>query len=149
MTRISVLACLLVCAAARGQGVDQQIQKDLEGVLELAAAPKEATEEQRKAKVEQFKGALVRFAATWEPRASELGAGRYALGRGLLLLGKPEQGIPHLEQFVRDNPKSDDIEQATLTLAGAYLDGVSISDALTSGPRAASELFGKGPDQTA
>lgn len=122
MTRISVLACLVLCVTARGQGVDQQIQKDLEGVLELATAPKEATEDQRKAKVEQFKGALVRFVETWEPRALELGAGRYPLGRGLVLLGKPEKAIPHLEQFVRDNPKSDDLEQATLTLGGAYLE---------------------------
>jgi TolA-binding protein len=122
MTRISVLACLVLCVTARGQGVDQQIQKDLEGVLELATSPKEATEDQRKAKVEQFKGALVRFVETWEPRASELGAGRYPLGRGLILLGKPERAIPHLEQFVRDHPKSDDLEQATLSLGGAYLE---------------------------
>jgi TolA-binding protein/peroxiredoxin len=122
VSRITALACLLLTATGRAQSVDQQIQKELEGVLDLAAAPKEATEEQRKAKVEQFKGALVRFAATWEARAAELGPGRYALARGLLLLGKPEQAIPHLEQFVRDNPKSEDLEQATLSLAGAYLD---------------------------
>jgi TolA-binding protein/peroxiredoxin len=122
VNRITAFACLLLTVAARAQGVDQQIQRELEGVLELAAAPKEATEEQRKAKVEQFKGALVRFVATWEPRAGELGPGRFALARGLLLLGKPEQAIPHLEQFVRDNPKSEDLEQATLSLAGAYLD---------------------------
>ena len=48
MTRVSVLACLVLTVTGRGQGVDQQIQKDLENVLELAAAPKEATEEQRK-----------------------------------------------------------------------------------------------------
>lgn len=122
MTRVSVLACLVLTVTGRGQGVDQQIQKDLEGVLELAAAPKEATEEQRKAKVEQFKAALVRFVSGWEPRAADLGPGRWSLAHGMILLGRPEQAIPHLEQFVRDNPKSDDLEDATLSLGGAYLD---------------------------
>jgi TolA-binding protein len=122
VNRIIVLALLLLVARGFGQAADEQIQKDLEAVLELAAAPKEATEEQRKAKVELFKGALVRFVAAWEPRAAELGVGRYALGRGLLLLGKPVQAIPHLEVFLRDYPKSDDAEQATLTLGGAYLE---------------------------
>jgi tetratricopeptide (TPR) repeat protein len=120
--RITLLAWLLFGAVMPAQTVDQQIQKDLEGVLDLAAAPREAGEEQRKAKVEAFKAALVRFAANWEPRASELDTGRYALGRALLLLGRPEQAIPHLEQFVRDHPRSDDIEEATLSLGGAYLD---------------------------
>lgn len=122
MTRVTVVACLLVCAPLRGQGIDQQIQRDFEGVLELATAPKEATEEQRRAKVEQFKTALVRFVGGWEPRAAELGAGRWPLARGLLLLGHPDQAIPYLEQFVRDNPKSEDLEEATLSLGGAYLD---------------------------
>jgi len=122
MTRVTVFACLLLAVPGRGQAVDQQIQKDFEGVLELAAAPKEATEEQRKAKVEQFKAALVRFVAGWEPRAAELGTGQWPLARALLLLGRPDQSIPHLEQFVRDNPKSEDIEEATLSLGGAYLD---------------------------
>jgi len=80
MTRVSVLACLVLTVTGRGQGVDQQIQKDLENVLELAAAPKEATEEQRKAKVELFKAALVRFVSGWEPRAGELGPGRWPTG---------------------------------------------------------------------
>jgi TolA-binding protein len=122
MTRLTVVACLVLAVPGRGQNLDQQIQKDFESVLELAAAPKEATEEQRKAKVEQFKAALVRFVAGWEPRAAELGAGRWPFARALLLLGRPDQSIPHLEQFIRDNPKSEDLEEATLSLGGAYLD---------------------------
>jgi TolA-binding protein len=119
---MTLVGWVLLQTCCLGQNLDQKIQKDLEAVLELAAAPKETGEDQRKAKVEAFKGALVRFAATWEPRAAELGTGRYALGRALLLLGRPDQAIPHLEQFVRDNPRSEDIEDATLSLAGAYLD---------------------------
>jgi tetratricopeptide (TPR) repeat protein len=117
-----LLGWLLIQAAVLGQTVDQQIQKDLEKVLELAAAPKEASEEQRKANVEAFKAALVRFADTWSPRAGELQAGRYPLGRALLLLGRPAEAIPHLERFVRDNPASEDVEDATLALAGAHLE---------------------------
>jgi tetratricopeptide (TPR) repeat protein len=122
LIRIALVGCLVLTEVSFAQSVDQQIQKELEGVLDLAAAPKEASEEQRKAKVELFKAALVRFAGTWEPRASELKSGRYALARALLLLGRPEQAIPHLEMFVRDNSRSEDLDDATLSLAGAYLD---------------------------
>jgi tetratricopeptide (TPR) repeat protein len=117
-----VAAWLFLASAAVAQDVDSAIQKDIESVLELAAAPREATEDQRKAKVEAFKAALLQFAQTWEPRAAELQSGRYPLGRGLMLLGRPDQAIPHLEHFVKSQPKSEDIEEATLLLGGAYLD---------------------------
>lgn len=122
MSRIIVSAWLLLAGAAAGQGVDREIQKDLERVLELGASPSEATEEQRKAAAEAFKGALVRLVESWGPRAKELDAGRYALGRGFLLAGKPAEAVPHLEGFVRDHPTSEDVEDATLALGSALLE---------------------------
>ena len=118
------------------QAADEQIQKDLEAVLELAAA-KEATEEQRKAKVELFKGALV-LRRDGEPRAAELGVGRYALAPA-----PPREagaGDPAPRGLPARYPKSDDAEQATLTLGGA-----TSRPGGTIGPRPSPAVPGRPP----
>lgn len=67
-----------------------------------------------------------------------------ALSRWRAAVAQPGRDHPSLVARLRERIA----RLGPLRLAGAYLDGVSISDALTSGPRAASELFGQGTDQT-
>lgn len=114
--------CVLSAVVAAAQTPDKDVEKAFEAVMRKAAAPKDADDARKKAVGDEFRAALKEFTATWGPRAAELGAGRRALARGFLLAGDPASAVPHLEDFVRRQSASPDLEEALMELGAAYLD---------------------------
>lgn len=90
--------------------------------MKSAAPPKDADDAKKKAAADDFRASLAAFTAEWAPRASELGPGRRHLARALLLSGRPAEAVPHLEDFVKRQSASPDVEEALMDLGAAYLD---------------------------
>lgn len=137
MAAVRVFAVVLLSAASLWSqaGPDERIATELAGALKLLEPDTDGaqiSEEEATARAEQFQNVIEALIAAWEPLASELGTGRFALARAQVLSGDPAAAVPHFRAFLAAHAGHADAPDAHVGLGAALLDGGQAGEAATA-----------------